>query len=386
VPIRYLTAAVLARLADAGAQVALVLLALDRTSSAAYGGILIGAFMLPHVLAAPGVGAFADRSHRRRLVHAIGPLVFACGLATAAIGVGRLPDDVVFGAAVLGGCAAPLISGGLTGLLRDLVPAPRRQRAYALDAATYSLAGICGPAFAGVAASALSPSVATLVLAGCGVAAGAMIGTLPLHAKPLVRGSMGASMRSGVVLLLRHPTLRAMTLATSFGTLGTGALPLIVALLAVQYGVPAAAGALLSAEAVGSLVGSLAYARWPLWSDRPQLVIVATLAATAVPLAVAARSDYGLPDVAFFAAVGVLTAPAATGIFSVREGAAPAELNTQIFALGAGMKITFAAFGAAVAGQLGGFMDPRDLLLLVAGCQGLGALVGVVLLGRGSPP
>ncbi|KUL22411.1 hypothetical protein [Actinoplanes awajinensis] len=73
---RYLVAAVGARLADEGARVAIVLLALERTGDARLGGLLVAALMVPHVLAAPLVGAAADRVRRRK------PLYAAAFLAT----------------------------------------------------------------------------------------------------------------------------------------------------------------------------------------------------------------------------------------------------------------------------------------------------------------
>ena len=79
--LRYLSSAILARLADEGARVGLILLALERTSTASFGGILVAAFMLPHVLAAPLVSALADRTRHPRLVHASGPILFGTALA-----------------------------------------------------------------------------------------------------------------------------------------------------------------------------------------------------------------------------------------------------------------------------------------------------------------
>jgi hypothetical protein len=49
---RYLGAAVLIRLADEGARVALVLLALKRLNNAAVGGLLVPTLLIPPVVAA----------------------------------------------------------------------------------------------------------------------------------------------------------------------------------------------------------------------------------------------------------------------------------------------------------------------------------------------
>src|SRR5215212_6715543 len=65
---RYLVAAVFVRLADEGARVALVLLALDRLGNAGAGGVLVAALLIPHVVAAPGVGLLADRIQQPRWV------------------------------------------------------------------------------------------------------------------------------------------------------------------------------------------------------------------------------------------------------------------------------------------------------------------------------
>src|SRR5581483_5653900 len=61
----YLTSAFLARTADEGARVALVMLASQRAGSPALGGALVAALMIPHVIAAPVAGALADSVRRR---------------------------------------------------------------------------------------------------------------------------------------------------------------------------------------------------------------------------------------------------------------------------------------------------------------------------------
>ncbi len=91
----YAVGAVLVRLADEGARVALLLLAAQRTGSASTGGAAVAALLVPHVVAAPVVGLLADRASRPRLVVAGAALGFGCALAVAAAGLGRLPLPVV---------------------------------------------------------------------------------------------------------------------------------------------------------------------------------------------------------------------------------------------------------------------------------------------------
>ena len=64
----YLITAVLIRLADEGARVALVLLALERTDSAAVGGLLVAALLVPQALAALAIGLLTDRARLPRWV------------------------------------------------------------------------------------------------------------------------------------------------------------------------------------------------------------------------------------------------------------------------------------------------------------------------------
>jgi MFS family permease len=85
----YLGATVLARIGDEGARVSLVLLALDRTGSAAIGGTMVAALLIPHVVAAPLVGVLVDRARQPRWVLAAAMLIFGGSLFSAAVLMGH---------------------------------------------------------------------------------------------------------------------------------------------------------------------------------------------------------------------------------------------------------------------------------------------------------
>src|ERR687894_1421586 len=57
-----------ARLANEAARVAIVLLVLDRTGSPALAGTVVGALALPALVTGPVLGAWLDRTSRRRSV------------------------------------------------------------------------------------------------------------------------------------------------------------------------------------------------------------------------------------------------------------------------------------------------------------------------------
>ncbi len=118
---RYLAGALPARIADEGARVSLVLLALQERSSAALGGAMIAALLIPHVVAAPLVGVLVDRARRPGWVLASAVLLFAGSLLSTALLLGHAPLWLVFVLLLLGGCCGPAITGGLTSQLPALV-------------------------------------------------------------------------------------------------------------------------------------------------------------------------------------------------------------------------------------------------------------------------
>lgn len=380
----YAAAAVLVRLADEGARVVLTLLALQRTGSAAVGGVLVAALLVPHVVAAPLVGALADRARRPRLVVAAAGCGFAAALAATATGLGRLPLTVLVGVLLAGGCCGPALTGALTSQLPGLVPAQRLPRAFGLDSLTYNGAGIVGPAAGAAIAAASSPAGATYALAGSAGLGAALAAVLPV---PVRAHQQRATRRIGYLLggtklLVRDRVLATVTAATSIGQLGMGALPVIAVLIATQHHSAAAAGWLLTAVATGGLFGSLAWTWRPGRPERASTVVMLGLVGVGLPLGAAAFSS-SLPLTAtFFALAGFSNGPLFGALLVTRNDHAPTNLRSQIFTLGAGAKITATAAGAALGGLLAGHTSVAVLLLLAAASPLLAGALGRVLLPR----
>jgi len=133
---RLLSAAVLARTADAGAAVVTVLASLREYGSPAQGSLALAALLVPHVVAGPFVGLLTDRARRPRLVHAGFAALFGVAVGGVVLLLGHAPLPVVLGLAVVAGCCGPMIFGGLSSRLDDVVAEPRRRQARGLDAAT----------------------------------------------------------------------------------------------------------------------------------------------------------------------------------------------------------------------------------------------------------
>ncbi|WP_420310358.1 MFS transporter [Streptomyces sp. YS-B37] len=380
----YLGVAVPARLADEGARVALVLLALAREHSASLGGLLVAALMVPHVVAAPVVGALADRVRRRRLFHGLGLAAYGTGLAATAWALGRLPTALVLFMVLAAGCCAPLVTGGLTSLLGELLPERALTRAFSIDSTTYNLAGILGPALAAMLAATIGPGTALFALGVAALTGACAVALLRLPVRPPTRHRTTAALRPAVLAagareILSNPPLRSVTWASSIGQIGIGGLPVLAALLATERHTGWAAGGLMTAFAGGAMVGSLTYAVKPWTRTRPERVVLLCLPLTALPLALAACVSGVALTTALFVMAGWATGPLFSALLTARERYAPQPLRTQIFTLGAGLKSTAAAAGAAGIGALAG-LGAAPLLGMAAATQILAAGIGVILL------
>ncbi|BBH69193.1 MFS transporter [Actinoplanes sp. OR16] len=375
---RYLAAATGARLADEGARVSIVLLALDQTGSATVGGLLVAALMVPHVAAAPLAGAAADRARRRKPLYLAAFVAYAAALTGSALLIGA----ATWAAALLlftGGCLAPLLFGGLSSLLRELTPA-NLGRSFGFDATTYSVAGIAGPALAALVAGFAGAAWSLVALGGFALVGAAAFATLPLRSTPSpVRGTRAVRRPSAFAVIVRRPRLGAVTAATGISQFGFGALPLAAAAIATARHDPPLTGLIMAVTAVGGLIGSLLTTRIRLVHRHPEHTLLICTAAMAVPFLIPAFLPAAWP---LTAVAGLLMGPVTVALFSVRDRESPEETRTQVFTLGAGIKVTSAAAGAAVGGLLSG-AGSGLLLAVIAGMQVVAATTGLLILRRG---
>ncbi|MFD6468069.1 MFS transporter [Streptomyces goshikiensis] len=383
---RYLAAAVSARFASEGMGMAVVLLALERTGSAAYGAYVLTAWLAPHVLAAPLAGAAAARARRPRLFHVAALGGFTAAVAALAVLLGRAPAVVVLAVAVLGGSCGPMVTGGLSSLVAGLVPAgARRDRAYGWDASTYNAASVTAPAVVGLVAALASAAPAMAVLAASGVLAAALAASLPYGepGRAPAPGGPRAGLGAGLAALWRVRELRAITSATTLAFVGIGSLTTTSVLLAGGLGSPGAGGVLMTAFALGALGGSLTLGR--MTAVEPGRLARWALAGTGVALAAAALSPSLGVTAALFAVAGVCDGPLLTATLRIRSECAPEAVRTQVFTLGAGLKLTAASAGAALVG-LTADAPAQALLGGIAALQLAAALLHGALAARGPVP
>jgi MFS family permease len=411
--LRYLAAATLARTVDEGGSMLLVSAAVLRSGGVGEGvgtgALVTAALLLPQVLAGPLVGAAVSRAAGPRLLHAVAVALFGTGLAAAILLIGRAPVPVAMLPALLAGACGPMLTGGMSGLLDELLPERQRPRGRGLDAAAYNVAGLAGPAGGAmlVAAAGTAPAAA-VVLAGCGGAALLVFG-LPSPAAVAApaagtassvapsgnAGGLLSETRAGLRHLLTDRPLRAATAATTLAFLGIGALTPIAVLLGRERLGESGGGLLMTAFAVGALLGSLAFARRPPRSWPAARLVLLALLGHGLALGAAAAVSGRAATLVLFGLAGALDGPMLALLFQVRSERTPARLRSQIFVLGAGVKITAASLGAVLFGLLGplagaaGGSSPGEpggggaalALGAVAGMQALAALAGAVMLG-----
>jgi hypothetical protein len=331
----------------------------------------------------PLVGALLDRLPR--IGYLGGLLLMAAGLATLALGIGHLPLFVLIAAGLAGGLAQPMFSGGWTALLARLVPTGGFARASAMDAATYDIGGIAGPALA-AAALTLDPRAPLL----CCVA-------LILAAFPVLLGfavppaaprdtSFRADITGGLQAVARRPALRRITVLSTMQHAGIAGRTIAAPLIAERLtGGPALAGVLLSVSAAASLAGSLLLTRRPL-SLPPYLTAWLATATTAATTALLAIHCPLWTVIVLFAAGGAVDAPLLTSVFAVRNAETPEHLRAQVFATAASIKtsayagttVLFGFIAASGAGacllasaaiQAGGLLGHRPIASAAAGSQ-----------------
>ncbi|WP_433131670.1 MFS transporter [Micromonospora sp. CA-240977] len=369
---RYLVAATLARGADAGAAVGVVLLAtlpaVGAARPALLGGLLATCLTAPHLLG-PVLGRWLDRAPDGRGRLAVGFATYAAAVAAAGLLLGRVPVGVPAALLIVAGICGPLLTGGLSSRLAALLDPDERaqRRGQGWDAVTYGIGASAGPAVVATLAALLGPRMSLVGLAAATVLAAALVGTLPPRAPgrggsartgPPARGALRAVLGSG--------PLRRVTAVTTVAAVTGGAISVLAVALAADLGRQAVSGALLAAVyGGGNLAAALLVTAFPLTGVPERLTVRwAALGAVAVALCAAVP---GFPlAVAAFALAGAATAPLFAATLAARSAYAPDAVRAQVFVSTAALKVAAASLGTGLAGVLAP-LGPR--LLLGAGAS-----------------
>ncbi|MFJ3309969.1 MFS transporter [Streptomyces sp. NPDC086549] len=378
----YLTGAVAARAGDEMSGPALMLAGFALSGSTAEASLLLAGITFSSAAGGPLLGVLLDRRARPGRLLAGALLGYAVGLGVILAGLGRLPFAVTVLIAVLTGLPAPALSGGWTAQLPRVVPAERLPRANALDAMTFSLASLTGPALAGGVAEALgAPSAVgvSAVLIGLAMPAAWLLPAHPGRTRGVreTPPSVITDLAAGMRVIVRNSRLARATFTSVVCCAAQGMLAACVPLLGERVlGGYGRGAVLLSCAAVSALVANAVLARFPR-SLAPDTIIWAGSLVQAAALALAASGRPVVLAIAMFMA-GIGEGPQLTVLFAVRHREVPEQLRGQIFTTGASLKITGFAVGAAIGGQ-GAARSLPGTLAAAAGVAVLAAVVFFVI-------
>jgi MFS family permease len=385
-PVFWATATI-TRLADDMFSVGVVLLVLDRTGSPGLAGATVAAVTLPSVVSGPLLGAWLDRTGRRRKVMILDQVFAATSLIGIVLLAGHAPNWTLPLVALLAGSTWPLSFGGFTSLIPVIVPDELLLQANALEATSFNLAVIGGPALAGTISAIADPSASLLTEAIMTLGVIALIARIPaMDSRPASRPgrSLLEIARAGLRHVAVTPPLRAVTVAGALNLGGIGLLTVAFPFFAVDdLGVQrSASGYLWAAFAFGSAVGAMSlvgiHSRRP--PNRVMLVAIFGVGCLMLLWPLAATLPVALLLIAL---TGVVDGPNLAATFGARQRWTPPELLGQIFTTAASLKVGAFSLGAALAGPVVVALNARGALLVAAGVQFVAVAAGIALGGLG---
>lgn len=366
-----------ALLARTGGQmwaVALVLFVLQRFHSPALAGVAVFLSAAPGLVVSPLAGALLDRKGRVRLILLDYSVAAMTMLLLAALALGGWISPLVLLVIIaLSSLTGPLSASGVRALFPLLIPRDLWDRANAIDSGSQALSAVVGPALAGALVGLIGGPGAFVVTAFVFLGAGAALyGTRdPITAQvapgtPLLRAAW-----EGLVYVVRHPTLRGISMCLLTNNLGFGILIVALPVMVLQRyhdgaGTVGLLWAISGAATVGSglLAGRLAREG----SERRFVAIGMTIGALGIAILTIGGSFVAI--VVGMVVIGLSAAPADIGLFALRQRRTdPAWFGR---AIAVSMSLNWA--GSPIGSMLGGPIISYSLTLAFALALGLTAL------------
>ena len=348
--------------------VALAVLVLDLTGSAAALGAVLGAQAAPRAVLLLAGGVAADRFRPRTVMLAANALQGVLVLAlTAVLATGRLALWQLFAYAVGSGAALAFSIPAARALIPALVPTERLRSANALNALSTNLAGAVFAPLAGAVVARVGSLPAFALNAASFFAAAGTVQAIrvPGAAPGRPDGSPLRQLREGVAAAHADRVVWVAILATAIFSLGIGG--------ATRVGLPALAtlaldggtqgiGVLYGAIGAGAVLGNVltgSLTRLP----RQGLVAGATLLAWGLTLALAGAAPSVAAAVPVLACVGLLQGVCGNTFVSLVQGRAPAAAQGRVMSLLFLGVNGLGPVSLAAGGLLGAAVGPRALIV-----------------------
>lgn len=315
--------ALLARTGGQMWNVALVLFVLERYHSPALAGITVFLSAAPGLVVSPLAGALLDRKGRVRLILLDYSVAAAMMLLIAALALGGwLAPILLLLIVAVGSLTGPLSNSGVRALFPLLIPRDLWDRANAIDSASQALSAVLGPALAGALVGTIGGPgafiVTSVVFLGAGIALYGMRDPVTAQIEPgspLLRAAW-----EGLVYVVRHPTLRGISLTLVTSNLGFGILTVALPVLVFQryHGGASTVGILWAVAGGATVCAGLVAGRLAREGSERQFVAVGmSIAAVGIAVLLFAGSFAGL--IASMVIIGCASAPSDIGLFALRQ-------------------------------------------------------------------
>ncbi|HKG04194.1 MAG TPA: MFS transporter [Conexibacter sp.] len=354
---------------------AIVLLVRQETGSFAQAGAASAAWALGAGLVAPLQGRLVDRFGQPAVLIP-STLLNATAVAAFVLGARAGADTWLLATfAGLGGAALPPLGACMRSVWADAFAddASARNTAYTFESMIAELFYIVGPAITTLLIALSSPSAALLVAIGLSAAGTIAFATAPLarawRSEHIVRPRAGA---------LAAPGMRTLMYSIVPTGVAFGVLEVAMPAFAVEQGHSASlAGILLSAMAIGSLLGGLWYGarHWsgPIVTRYIGLHVLFTFGL--LPLLIA--SSMG-SMVILMAVAGVFLAPSAAAGYLIVDHIAPPGTVTEATTWVMTANVAGGALGAAIGGVVVQEMSVRAALVVACVGPALGIIIVVL--------
>ncbi|WP_022886907.1 YbfB/YjiJ family MFS transporter [Glaciibacter superstes] len=374
---RYVAAATLARAADGGGVVAIILVVSTSGAPGWLTGLLGASITAPHLLG-PFIARRLDTARDGRNV-----IAFACLIHGATLAAAVLLYPVVWPilTALLlfaSGLFGPFLTGGISSRLPAIASQDQhgQRRAQGWDVATYGLGATIGPSIVAIVSVWSTPTIAALVLAGGTFAAAALVRLLPYAPAASAAADVPRPLRTLRIMAASGPLRRTLYL-TMIVALSVAVLPIVAVSSTASLGEAAgAAAALVAAYGIGSLAGSVGVMIRPLRRDADVLMPYLALIVAAALVAVLLAPNLTLAVVAY-AAAGIANSYFFAATLAARSEYSPAAARGQIFIWVGALKITAGSAGTAAAGALIGTALHLPTIL-AAGIATAAAVVAII--------
>ncbi|MFC5288834.1 MFS transporter [Actinokineospora guangxiensis] len=361
------TGQALAELGIGASAVALPLLVLAVTGSAAASGLVLGVYAAAQLAAAAPAGVLVDRWDLRRvLIGCEAVQAAAIGAVAAAVWAGVATLPVLLALAVVLGTTRALFEPAEAAALPALVRPDQVSTAVAMNAARGSIGSLGGNALGGALFSlrhwapfgmqAAAHAVSTVLL---------LFLRVPARA-PTARAGFRHELTEGLRWLWRNRAMRAVTACAAGLNLHFQAFYLVVLAVVVQNGAPAAhVGLMASMFGVGGILGALAAPRLcRLLPTRTAILAAMWAIAALMPFAAVLGNAFAIGGV--LAGAAFLTPTASTAITTYQLLHTPEHLRGRMAAAVSTAVGTAAVAGPAVGGVLADLTPPATAILLCA--------------------